>query len=395
MTRQVKRQSTTLAGWLERGVRSVAPHSLTRQAIRFGMGLLTVTPCALSLTPARAQSVGSPALMRFAMPAPRQASDEGTILPKYKESYEEAVKHLDKMAPMLDAETRASLPTLKAILRRWATGETLGPIEEQVIDAFDLQGRGGGTPLPSLDALKPKLHAATSDLSKQATKFQFKAVEGSVGGKKRGIVNLKVNEHDTVIVVVLSETARATPLQRAQTIKSRLEKLSVATPTWWSQMVVSQTGGAAPLYFVATKQHPNEPLITADPLFAREAGCEPPVLAKQLISSMRNVIVDSTRALDDPQTPAEKHWAAFLDMQEADKALTKPDEDRAEHFYKEAIGFDPNYVMPYLHLTELYLTGKTKKDKVAARAQIEAVKKLPTLKAADRKDIQSLEARLK
>ncbi len=356
--------------------------------LRYQLSLL------IGLAVAGASVSGSPHIQsRFAACGGEQitgAQEDVTTAETPQQKMDRAMKILAQLEPSLDAQTRQNLPAIKATLQHWADGEELGPVELDVVSSLGLGGRGDEK--IDFSAMKKKLLASTDNMVKQSAKFQFEARESELRGGRRGVVNLQVEGRETPIVTFFTPTSQYSATKRAHVVAERMKALSQSHPTWWTELVLSRTGGKTPLNFIAVKRSEDKPLVTTDSTWAREAGCTPEQLAKQVINSIHAVIADSTRAWENPTTPEQKRWSAYVSVQNADKAFDEHNLDQAKTLYMQAIKTDPNYVTPYLGLAEVYLKQS---HLSAAREQLRIADKLPGLSDEDRKDIQKMRALVK
>lgn len=221
-----------------------------------------------------------------------------------------------------------------------------------------------------------------------------------------GFVDLYVDGKRNRIVEILTSVGGLTVGQRADRIAGRVRDLIKLRPEWWRSVGAGRVRGQ----FVVQVRGGDGLLVTADPGFARENLCTPPVLARRIAAQIRGAYgqkVDWLQVAGLPQSgrrsvqalsvaaraESDRAEAARL-RQDGDLALVSgviDSEETAESKYHVALDRAPNYVAPMLRLAELYL--KQGKAQEAEQMLLRAAR-VPDLSAEEKVEIAALRAKL-
>jgi tetratricopeptide (TPR) repeat protein len=276
----------------------------------------------------------------------------------------------------------------------------------------DVGMRGGGAAkrkvallenaLKSMPGINPKPKFAVSLLA-------------SALGNTIGSVKMSVGSKEETLFDIPGGKKRKTIAQRCQTIKSRMDALRERDPLFWTHLSVGTANGET---VIATSEAPNSYIITADQEFARTRGCTPTRLANILIGSIRNTFDPSRPApidvlvfragkssdglkdvamrggpLQETFTDADRQLQqAYHEWQRGNEAFSQHKFDAAEKRYMQATLLNPNYVLAFKSLANLYTLQKKTED---ARNQYQKALNIPDLAAADKSEIQALLLKLK
>lgn len=302
-------------------------------------------------------------------------------------NYQKAMARLNAIAPTFDAQTKANLPNIKAILGRvFLHPDTATPSEKKI--AYSILPQGPATRDIWNDAAKAltATQVQTAVQSVASTPIQFVASQDTVpGGASKGIVYLKNPDDDqpTELVEIPVGSAAWPVDKRAQVVAKRLEEAHSTDPLWWTNLEVNRVNNQV---VVAVKGSNDKYVITADKDFAKLQGVTPDVLAWNLVDQIRSTIdptTSGTRGLKSAAdlSPAKKLRLANKMRQTGDNDYSQKDNASAEEAYLRAIKLAPQYLIPYLRLADMYVEEK-QPDK--AKDILQQARAVPSMTAADK-----------
>jgi hypothetical protein len=300
-----------------------------------------------------------------------------------------ALTDLDAAEPRLDTETRQYLPTFRAVLERvYLDRESATESELQLARALQaFTGSRAVDPGADLELLKSQI-AATPGVK---TKPEVLASQRKTpGGKRVGVVTLKVGARRKTIAEIAAGAGGYTPYQRAGEVARRLRAVHQKNALWWTQARADVRGND---HVVAAPQAPGGYVITADANYARERGLSRPALASRLLRDIRSTydaLASGGRDLTDlsPEEQKERRRQEAVDLRlDADAAFDRNDRGSAERLYVKARETDPSYVAAYTRLADLYAARKQADRRRAVLRQALA---RPDLDPADRREIERM-----
>ena len=187
-------------------------------------------------------------------------------------------------------------------------------------------------------------------------------------GKAIGFVDMKVHGLTKRLVEIVTDAGGLSKQQRAGKIAERFRGVQKSDADWTKHLSMGRVNGS---WVVRQPKAPGGFLITADSAFAREAGLSTKELSGLLIRNIRRIVDPATVAMRD--VTIDRVAASRDKRVSGDNFYSTDDKEKAEAEYKDAIQYDPTYIVPYLRLAALY-SAQNESDKVreilsAARKQ--------------------------
>ena len=187
-------------------------------------------------------------------------------------------------------------------------------------------------------------------------------------GKTIGFVDMKIHGLTKRLVEIITNAGGLTKEQRAAKIADRFRGVQRADVDWSRHLSVGRIHGN---WVVRAPKAPGGFLITADPAFAKESGLSSQDLSGLLIRNIRRIVDPATVAVRD--VTIDRVADSRDKRVSGDNFYNEDDKAKAESEYKDAIQYDPTYIVPYLRLAALY-AAQNEPDKVreilsAARQQ--------------------------
>lgn len=206
-------------------------------------------------------------------------------------------------------------------------------------------------------AIKSGILFAVEPMQSDQAEFQPGVIKAP-NGKTIGFVDMKAHGQIKRLVEIIADAGGLTKQQRAAKIAGRFRSVQKADPDWPKRLSVGRINGN---WVVRAPKAPGGFLITADPAFAKESGLTSQELSGLLIRNIRRIADPNTVAVRDITID---RVADSRDRRiSGDNFFNADNKEMAESEYKEAIDYDPTYIVPYLRLAALY-TAQNAPDKV-------------------------------